>query len=142
MSTVTNLLVLAIFAQVFLTFIVLFSLATCRFKAAKNQEMDPKFYKLYRGDGEPDHIRQISRNFRNLCEMPVIFILAVILTIVLKLESMLFVYMAWGYVVLRHFHSYVHCTSNKVLLRFRVYLLSIVVLLTYWIMLVVEVLSR
>jgi len=142
MNNFQILISLPLFAMAFLSFTVLLTLAKCRFKAAKARELDAKFYKLYRGDGEPDYIRQISRNFTNLFETPVLFFVAIILTIVLKIESTPLLYIAWAYVVLRHLHSYVHCSTNKVINRFRIFVLSVVVLIAYWVTLFINVIGQ
>lgn len=132
-----TLLLLPVFALVTLTFVVLFTMGFKRFKAAVNKKLDVNFYKLYIGDGEPADIRQFSRNFNNLLETPILFYIGVLLTLTLKLDSMIFVYLAWTYVALRIIHSYIHCTSNKVRMRFRVYLLSCLVLIAFWVSLAV-----
>lgn len=132
-------LFLSVFALVALTFMVLFTMGAKRFKAAKARRIEASFYKLYRGDNEPDDIRQLSRNFKNLFEAPVLFYLAILLTLVLKIESGTLLILAWTYVLLRYLHTWIHCTSNKVLWRFRVYLLSCMVLLTYWFLLLFKV---
>jgi hypothetical protein len=136
------LLVLPLFAMALLTFIILFTLGSKRFQAAKSRTMDLSYYKLYQGDSEPAAIRKIARNLENLFEMPVLFYLAIILSIILKLESLTLVFIAWGYVFLRYLHSYIHCTSNRVTLRFKVFLASSVLLLGYWIVLTIKLFSN
>jgi len=39
---------------------------------------------------------------------------------------------AWGYVVLRAAHTYIHLTSNKVVRRFQVFVASTIVLYVMW----------
>jgi hypothetical protein len=39
---------------------------------------------------------------------------------------------AWGYVVLRALHAYIHLTSNNVIRRFQAYVASTVVLFVMW----------
>lgn len=135
-------LVLPVFAIVFLTLSILFTLGIRRYAAAKKHQLDPSYYKLYRGDGEPDELHQMARNVSNLFEVPVLFYLAIVLCLVLKTESMILVYAAWIFVVLRFVHSYIHCTSNKVIHRFKVYVLSCLALVILWITLLTEILAR
>ncbi|WP_196140992.1 MAPEG family protein [Aliikangiella sp. G2MR2-5] len=131
------------FALVILTIFILFNMGFRRFKAAKSRKVDINYYKLYRDtDGsEPENIRKLSRNFQNLFETPIHFYLAVVLTMILNIESSVFLYTAWIYVVLRYIHSYVHCTSNNVRNRFNVYFASVLVLIAYWITLLIHVVS-
>ena len=138
MTTYQLFLALTLFAMALLSFFVLILLGLSRFKAARAKKLDAHFYKLYRGDGEPDEIRQISRNFQNLCEAPVLFYVAVLAALALNIQSMLMLYLAWAYVILRCVHSYIHCTSNRVKLRFRTYILSFVVLIVIWLSLLIN----
>ena len=73
-----------------------------------------------------------SNNLRNLFEMPVLFYLAVTLTLVLLIQDTLLIALSWAYVVLRVVHSYIHCTYNNVLHRFTIYVASCVVLFLIW----------
>jgi hypothetical protein len=69
-----------------------------------------------------------SDNLRNLFELPVIFYaLALYLYVAGRVDSP-YLSMAWIFVVLRILHSLVHCTFNKVLLRFGIYVVSALVL--------------
>ncbi len=45
---------------------------------------------------------------------------------------------AWAYVALRYVHTYVHLTSNNVVVRFSVYFASGFVLLVMWSSLLVQ----
>ena len=138
MNQFTILMALPLFAMAFLTLIVLITLARSRFKAAKAREVDVSYYKVYQGSEEPEHIRKISRNYSNLFEAPVLFYLAVILTMTLKIQSYTLLVLAWTFVILRHFHSYIHCRSNKVIHRFRLFALSVGVLFAYWVVLLIN----
>lgn len=135
-------LVLPLFAMAFLTLSLLFVLGFKRYMAAKKHLVDPSYYKLYRGDGEPDEIHKIARNVSNLFEVPILFYVAVVLALLLKAESALLIYSAWLFAALRFLHSFIHCNSNKVINRFKVYALSCFVLLIFWITLLIEILMR
>jgi hypothetical protein len=73
-----------------------------------------------------------SDNFRNLFEMPVLFYLALLLSLLLLIQDPLLVMLAWTYVALRAAHSLIHCTYNRVTHRFTVYLASCAVLFMIW----------
>ncbi|MGJ8693992.1 MAG: MAPEG family protein [Thalassotalea sp.] len=79
----------------------------------------------------PNHINQPSNNFKNLFEAPVLFYLVCILIIITNNTDVIFVYLAWSYVLLRIIHSVIHCTFNHVMARFYSYFLSSIVL---WLM--------
>ena len=139
MTQVQILLALPVVVMVLLTFTVLFTLGFRRFKAAKNREVDARYYKLYQDGSEPEDCRKFARNFQNLFEVPLLFYIAIILTLVLKLECMTMVYVAWAYAILRVLHSYIHCSTNKVIWRFRIFVISSLVLLAYWIILLIKI---
>ena len=73
-----------------------------------------------------------SDNLRNLFEMPILFYLAMLLSLILLIQDGQLVVLAWLYVTLRALHSLVHCTYNRVMHRFSVYLASCAILFMIW----------
>lgn len=73
-----------------------------------------------------------SDNFRNLFEVPVLFYALCGYLAITQLTTLLLLACAWGYVVLRTVHSYIHLTNNKVMRRFQVYFASTIVLYVMW----------
>src|SRR5687768_15158207 len=65
-----------------------------------------------------------SDNFRNLFEAPVLFYALCGYLAITQLTTMLLLACAWGYVLLRAAHTFVHLTSNKVIRRFQLYFAS------------------
>ena len=61
------------FALVALTLISVARLARMRFAAAKAGRVEPRYYKVFRGDGEPPELAAQTRNLINLYEMPTLF---------------------------------------------------------------------
>lgn len=121
------------FALFALTAFSLFRLGFMRFSAAKNQRIDPRFFRTYRGYDEPEYLAAASRNFVNLFEMPVLFYVSSILIYITDQANVVLVGLSWVYVGLRYIHSYIHLTSNIVIRRFRIYVLSCLVLFTIWV---------
>ncbi|QCO68036.1 hypothetical protein E4582_06120 [Luteimonas yindakuii] len=74
-----------------------------------------------------------SDNYRNLFELPVLFYFGVAVTLATGVRDPWVVGLAWGFVVLRIAHSAIQCSYNKVMHRFRVFLLGTAVLLAFWI---------
>jgi hypothetical protein len=120
------------FALVALTLLVVMRLARQRFAAARAGRVDPRFYKLFRGDGEPDDVAATARNLNNLFEMPTLFYAGTAIAFAGQVAGTPLVALGWTYVALRYLHTAIHLTSNKVLWRFRVFALSLLVLLAYW----------
>lgn len=127
-------LLLPLLAQVFLTFVVWVYLYVTRLAEMSRKNIDPQHLAsrtgaqaLLTGSAGP------ADNFRNLFEMPVLFYVAVVLALVLFVQDVLLVQLAWAYVALRVVHSAVHCTYNRVIHRFVAYAASTVVLLLMWV---------
>lgn len=131
-----------VFALFLLTAYCTLRLAALRFNAVKTGEVDPKFYRDYQGYEEPMKLRIASRHVINLYEAPVLFYTISIIAFVTQVSGFVIVALAWAFVVLRYLHSYVHLTSNKVLLRFRLFAASQAILVAIWIMVFVGMLLK
>jgi hypothetical protein len=121
-----------LFAMFLLTSLVLARLAALRVGAIQRREVDMAYYTTYQVGDEPAHIRVVTRNFLNQFEMPLLFYVVVILTYVTQQSSPWLIGCAWAYVALRCAHTFVHLTSNRVPLRFRIYFASNFALLAMW----------
>ena len=129
------------FAMFVLTAAVFVRMAQVRFRAVGRGEMQAEFYRTYQAGAEPDYMRVVTRNFVNLFEVPVLFYVVVVLIYVTRQTSPWFLGCAWTYVALRYVHTYVHLGRNDVLLRFRIYLASWIVLTVTWVSLFVRLAS-
>jgi len=69
----------------------------------------------------PPAVSNPSDNLKNLFEVPVLFYVMVLYLHGTQQTDMTFVVAAWAFVVLRVLHSAVHCTVNKVMIRFYLY---------------------
>jgi hypothetical protein len=125
------------FALVALTLVIVMRLARQRFAAVKSGRIDPRFYKVFRGDGEPEEVAATARNLVNLYEMPTLFYAGTAIAYAAGQAGALLVALAWSYVALRFLHSAVHLGVNKVLWRFRVFAASWLVMLAFWVALAV-----
>jgi len=101
--------------------------------AVRARRVDPVFYRAYRDSEEPEDIAVASRHLINLFETPVLFYVAGILIYVTGQTSWPLLLLAWAFVALRCLHTFVHLTSNRVRIRFRVFLISVLVLALLWI---------
>lgn len=130
-------LIYPMFAMVVLTFVVLMSLFKSRVKSVKEGAVDPSFFKTYQGQVEPDLSLKLSRHFANIFEAPSLFYIVCLAAMITQLTSVLFVALAWLYVLLRAAHAYIHIGKNKVKLRINTYMTSWAVLMFMWIYLAV-----
>lgn len=74
-----------------------------------------------------------SNNFKNLLEVPVVFYAVCLYLTVFGLVDSLHITCAWIFLTLRILHSLIHCSYNRVMHRFVIYLLSS---LAVWVMVV------
>ena len=131
--------VLALFA---LTAFCVFRLALLRLRAVRAGRVEPRYYRAYTGSEEPEDLRVQARHVSNLFEAPVLFYAIAVIAFVTEMTGTLPVLLAWTYVLLRYAHSYVHLTSNRVLLRFRVFAASWAVLILLWLTVFAGMVSR
>ena len=116
-----------VFAMLALTVAVAVRLAVVRFGAVRRRAVDPAYYVLYQGE-EPPEARVISRHFSNLLETPPLFYVACIIAFITGQTGVLVLSLAWLYVALRVVHTLIHLGPNVVIWRFRVFVLSVLVL--------------
>ena len=120
------------FAMMALTFFCMVRLAMLRFAAVRSGEINPRYFILFRGYEEPDKLAVYSRHVVNLFEAPLLFYVIILTAFVTGQSGTLVLGLAWTYVVVRYFHSYVHLTSNVVLTRFRIFAVSMLTLASLW----------
>ena len=73
---------------------------------------------------QPASVSNPSDNFKNLFEVPVLFYALCLYLFATAQVDGTYVAAAWGFVLFRALHSAVHCTFNKVMLRFWLYAIS------------------
>jgi hypothetical protein len=74
-----------------------------------------------------------SDNFQNLFETPVMFYVVCIGLYVTQTVGVVALVLAWVYVLSRFAHSWFHCGNNIVMMRFRAFALSVLVLCVLWV---------
>ncbi len=120
------------FAMMALTIFCMVRLGLLRWAAVRSGAIDPRYFILFRGYEEPDKLAAYSRHVVNLFEAPLLFYVIILTAFVTGQSGTWLLALAWAYVALRYFHSYVHLTSNVVLTRFRIFVVSMLTLTTLW----------
>jgi hypothetical protein len=131
---------LPLFAEVLLTFALLFSLAPLRARDFSTGVTRPENIALR----EPNWSRrtlQVGYSFSNQFELPVLFYVLTILAYFTHHAGVLFVVLAWIFVIFRYLQAYVHVTSNKARVRGSFFIVSAIVLAIMWIVYIVEILT-
>lgn len=111
-----------------------------RFRAAKNGELDPGYFKFNRGAQPPDYLLKVSHNYDNLLALPVLFYTVVIFISITGTSSSLQLALAWAFVVSRVVHSAVHTTINRLRYRFYSFVSGVAILLLMWLVLLIDLL--
>lgn len=127
-------MLLPMLAMVFLTFVVWFYLFARRIPEILRRKIDLRDLKdrSRAHDLMPDSAAA-SNNLKNLFELPVLFYVAVLLSLLLMIQDTVLVLLSWGFVALRYAHSLIHCSYNDVNHRFTAYAISCLLLLLLWI---------
>ena len=85
---------------------------------------DPKL-----GEKIPASVRWAADNYNHLHESPTVFYALMFVIFLMDRVTPLAFYCAWGYVALRVIHSIVQITSNNVIVRFSLFMLSAILLI-------------
>ena len=87
----------------------------------------------------PQHTQQVAHSFSNQFELPVLFYVLTILEIITRHADIVFIVLAWIFVIARLGQAYVHTTSNRVMLRGSWYGISALALIVMWIVFAVRI---
>ena len=88
----------------------------------------------------PQRTQQVANCFSNQFELPVLFYVLTILEIVTRHADILFVVLAWVFVLSRLAHAFIHTTSNRVMRRGTWYGVGALALIALWIVFMVRIL--
>jgi hypothetical protein len=119
-------------AMVLVSFIVWIRLCSDRLSELRQRRIHPQ--QLATANQAMQQLRNVqsSDHFRNLFEVPVLFYALCAFLAISRLGNLLLLACAWGFVVLRALHTYIHLTSNQVIRRFQSYVASTLVLYFMW----------
>jgi hypothetical protein len=130
---------LPLFVEVVLTFALLFWMAGLSRSAFERADVRWEDVAL-REPNWPRRNLQVRNAFQNQLETPVLFYVLTILAWITRHADLLFVVLAWCYVVLRLAHAYIHVTDNYVPRRGAVFGANVLVLAVMWLIFIVRVL--
>lgn len=126
-----------VLAQVLLTYIVYLTVSSRRLGAVKAGTAKASDFK--HPFIEPEPSATAARNLVNQFELPVLFFAACLSLYVTGGAGIAALVAAWAFVLARAVHAYVHLTSNKVMLRRRLFIVSLMVNLVQWVLLAVHI---
>ena len=131
---------LPLFVEVALTFVLLFWMAFARIGAIKRKQT--KMADVALGQlNWPPRVQQISNSYHSQLQLPVLFYALTVLVIVTRHADIVFVVLAWLFVLTRLLHAYIHTGSNYVPHRFNAFAVGVFVLALMWIIFAVRILA-
>ncbi|WP_417492914.1 MAPEG family protein [Maricaulis sp.] len=130
-----------VFVQVALTFALVFTMGSMRYRAVASGKVKPADIALGQS-AWPVRVQQISNAYENQLASPALFYAATAFALITGATSVLLVVLAWAYVGLRLLHALIHVTSNHLRSRFMAFASGLLVLLGYWVVFAVELMTR
>ena len=136
----TQEILLPLFVEVILTFLLLFWLEPLRGGDISSGVTRPDSVAL-REPNWSARTLQVGYAYSNQFELPVLFYVLTILAYITHLADLVFVVLAWIFVVFRCLQAFVHVTNNNIRVRGAMFGVAALVLAIMWVMYIVEVLT-
>lgn len=133
-------ILLPLFAQVILTFVLMFAMAISRRNVLTRKEVRVADIALGQKNW-PIRTTQIANAYQNQFELPVLFYVVIGLAIATAQVTLPLVVLAWIFVAFRVMHAYVHTGSNYVPRRFMTFAASVLALIAMWAVYAYQILS-
>ena len=129
----------AVFVQVLLTYVLLIWMA--RVRTGNIQRGEVKIRDIALGqEAWTARATQIGNCYHNQFELPVLFYAVVAFAMIVRKADLMFVMLAWLFVLTRLVHAYIHTSSNRVPRRAQAFFIGAMLLFAMWIYLAVRVL--
>ena len=133
-------ILLPVFVQVALTFILLFWMGIVRGRAIRRRQTRIPDIALGQPNWPPD-VLKVANAYHNQFQLPLLFYVVVIVAWYTRKADFLFVVLEWVFVVTRLLHAGIHVSSNNVSYRFYAFVVGAIVLLVMWIIAAVRILA-
>ena len=131
---------LPLFVHVLLVFVLLVRLGTLRVPLVRSRVVKPGDIALGQ-KAWPEAALKAGNAFDNQFQLPVLFYVLTALALVTRQADLLFVVLAWLFVVSRIVHAAIHSGGNHIVRRFQAYFFGFVVLAVMWIAFAVGILA-
>ncbi len=138
MALTYKLLVLAMAAQVLLTLAILVRLGMERVPRVIRGEVDAARIAVDRS-GWHLKAQLLSNSYDSQFQLPVLFFVAVLVTLQTGASGWLEAGLAWLFISARGVHAYLHTTTNPLYPRFFAFCVGLAVLALFWIWLVIRI---
>lgn len=136
--TVSDLL-LPVFVEVLLTFLLMFWMGKRRMEALSSGAVQPSDIAL-RQPNWPPRALQVANCFHNQLELPFLFYVLVAFILITSTNSLIFVILAWVFVLSRLVHAYIHTGANDVRARTMATGVGAIALFVMWVIFAIRIL--
>lgn len=121
-----------VFVQVLLTFALLGWALYLRVVAVRSGAVHPRDVALGQPNW-PQQATQVANAYKSQLELPVLFYVAVALSLVTATESVTLIVLSWLFVAFQLAHALIHVTTNHLSRRFVLFFAGVVTLFLMWI---------
>ena len=132
-------ILLPLFAMFLLTFGIGVWMLILRFKAVKEDGLNPGYFQLNKGAKLPDYLAKVTNHYTNLFELPNFFYVICLVLYAGHKTDGIYMFLAWLFVFFRYLHAYIHTTYNNLKHRRLAFLVSSLFLASIWVRLLVKV---
>jgi len=108
-------------------------------KAVLNKSVKFSYFKTYVGE-VPDYMVVSRQTLKNQFELPIFFYFLISIILVFDKVSQLDIILAWLFSASRYLHCYIRLSSNYVPYRGKVFQLSMIILIAWWILVLYNIL--
>jgi len=133
-------LLLPVFVQIALTFAIMFRMAVLRRRALSSGAVKEHEIAL-RQPAWPPRALQVANSFHNQLELPMLFYVLVAFILITSTNSVIFVVLAWVFVLSRIVHAYIHTGTNEVVPRSMALGVGAIALVAMWAIFAVRILA-
>lgn len=123
--------------QAVMSVLLLFLMGPARARSLRESKLTIEDHSVRLGINPwSDRAMQVSNNYKNQFELPVLFYAVVAFALVLKQADTIMIGLAWTFALSRLAHTAVHVSSNIVRWRAIFFVLGAIALLAMWLVLV------
>ena len=128
-------ILIPMFVQVGLTFVLLFWMGALRMRAIRRGEVNAHQVVL-REPNWPPRVLQVANAYHNQLELPLLFYVVVLLALQTRTLDTVLLALSWMFVLSRLVHAYVHVTTNRLDRRTGVFGVGAIALLLMWVIVI------
>jgi len=127
----SNLIFYPVFAQVVLTFALLYATGRVRLASIRRGEVRVKDIAIGQ-NAWPERITRFANTYNSQFQLPVLFYAASIFAQINNAVDVVMIALAWGFVATRAVHAWIYVTANNVQQRFVAFVTGFAVLAAMW----------